>query len=67
MKPQVTPIHLNPDLTVVTDQSLVKRSALSVFRVVRAAVTHSKEVPGILQRAAEDVRSAWEESSRPNA
>ena len=67
MKPQVTPIRLNPDLTVAHDSSLVKRSALSVFRVVRAAVTHSKEVPGILQRAADDVRSAWAESSIPNA
>ena len=67
MKTQVKAIRLNHDLTVVRDSSLVKRGALSVFRVMRSVVAHSKEVPGIMQQAADDIRTAWEESSRPNA
>ena len=66
MKPQVTPIRINPDLTVVHDERLVKRGALHLFRLVRSAVTHGKTVPGLLQRAAEDVAEAWRESARPN-
>lgn len=64
MQVQVKPVSL---ATAQPTGRIVKRGALSLFRVVRAVVDHSKEVPGILQQAAEDVRTAWEESSRPNA
>jgi hypothetical protein len=49
------------------DSTVVKRTALTLFRVVRAAVDHSKVFPSIMQQAADDIRTAWEESSRPNA
>lgn len=67
MKPQVQPIRLNPDLTVVHEDSLVKQGALATFRAVRFLMAQSKKTPGLLQQAVVDVREAWEESSRPNA
>ncbi len=67
MKPQVTPIRLNSDLTLAHEERLVKRGALAFFRAVRVVVTQSREVPGIVHRAADDIRAAWQESARPNA
>jgi hypothetical protein len=67
MKPQVTPIRLNPDLTIIHDQSVVKQGALATFKAVRFLMAQSKKAPGLLQQAVSDVREAWEESSRPNA
>lgn len=45
--------------------STVKQVARSFFRLVRDAATHAREVPGIVQQATQDIRAAWEESSRP--
>jgi hypothetical protein len=64
MQVQVQPIRLS---VAQPTERLVKRGALTFFRVVRSVVDHSKEVPGLLEQAAHDVRQAWEESSRPNA
>jgi len=68
MKPQVTPIRLNPDLTVVHEGSLVKQGALATFRAVRFLLAQGKKAPGLLQQAVVDVREAWQESaSSPKA
>ena len=53
--------------TLAHEERLVKRGALAFFRAVRVVVTQSREVPGIVQRAADDIRAAWQESARPNA
>jgi hypothetical protein len=50
-----------------SEERLVKRSALFTFRAVRYLTAQARKAPGILQQAADDVRQAWEESSRPNA
>ncbi len=60
---QTVPIKLNSNQS--TD-SLVKRGALLAFRAVRSIASQAKEAPGILSQAASDVKSAWEQSSRPN-
>ncbi len=53
--------------TTGSDERLVKRCALGLFRLVRELASHAQEVPGVVMQAADDVRTAWEESSRPNA
>jgi hypothetical protein len=50
-----------------SEERLVKRCALGFFRLVREVASHAQEVPGVVIQAASDVRTAWEESSRPNA
>jgi hypothetical protein len=66
MKIHVQPIALTP-ATVQHSERLVKRSALTAFRLLRAACAQASTVPGILAQASADVREAWQESSRPNA
>lgn len=53
--------------TTGSDERLVKRGALGLFRLVRELASHAQEVPGVISQAVDDVRTAWEESSRPNA
>ncbi|MEI7431520.1 MAG: hypothetical protein WCL27_13780 [Betaproteobacteria bacterium] len=65
MKIQVQPIALTP-AHPVTSERLVKRGALTAFRLIRAAIGQAATVPGILAQASTDVRDAWQESSRPN-
>jgi hypothetical protein len=66
MKALPQPISLKSLSTAVEDRP-VKRGALAAFRILRAGLDQAKTVPGLLQRAATDVREAWEESSRPKA
>jgi hypothetical protein len=66
MKIHVQPIALTP-ITVQSSERLVKRGALTAFRLLRAACAQASTVPGILAQASADVREAWQESSRPNA
>jgi hypothetical protein len=66
MKIHVQPIALTP-ATVQHSERLVKRGALTAFRLLRAACAQASTVPGILAQASADVREAWQESSRPNA
>ncbi len=47
-------------------ERIVLRAALLLFGAVRAIASQAKEAPGILSQAASDVKSAWEQSSRPN-
>ncbi len=61
------PIYLNPDLTVRKEESLVKQGALTTFRALRYLMVQSRKAPGLMQRAADDIRTAWQESARPNA
>ena len=63
MKTQVQPIALTP-ATAQSSERIVKRGALSAFRVIRAAIGHAKTVPGILAQATADVHDAWEESNQ---
>lgn len=62
MSIKTQPIHL---ITQHPSDSAVKQAARGFFRFVREAATHAREVPGIVQKAAGDIREAWEESSRP--
>ena len=66
MKVHVQPIALTP-AAQQSSESIVKRSALSAFRLLRAAIGQASTVPGMLAQASADVRDAWQESSRPNA
>ena len=59
------PVRLTETITV--QERFVKRCALGIFRLVRSVATHAEEVPGIVKQATDDVRAAWEESSRPKA
>ena len=43
----------------------VKSAALVVFRLVREMSEHAKRVPDLVSTAADDIRSAWEESASP--
>ena len=65
MKVNVQPIALKP-ASFQSSERLVKRGALTAFRLLRAALEKSSTVPGILAQASADVRDAWQESSRPN-
>ena len=47
-------------------ERLVKRGALLAFRALRAVTERAKQAPGILAQAGADVRTAWQESARPN-
>ena len=60
------PVTLDPDYPAISNERIVKTCALQAFRALRVVMSHSKEVPGLLQQAANDIRSAWEETSRPN-
>ena len=66
MKIHVQPIALTP-VRSSSSERLVKRGALTAFRLLRAACAQASTVPGILAQASADVREAWQESSRPNA
>jgi hypothetical protein len=48
-------------------ERLVKRGALSTFRLLRAAAAQATKVPGALAQASADVRSAWQESACPKS
>ena len=65
MKVNVQPIALKP-ASFHTSERLVKRGALTAFRLLRVAIGQASTVPGILAQASADVRDAWQESSRPN-
>jgi hypothetical protein len=65
MKVHVQPIALTP-ASLQSSERIVKRGALSAFRLLRAAIGQASTVPGILAQASADVRDAWQESSRPN-
>ena len=65
MKVNVQPIALTPATPQVSER-LVKRGALTAFRLIRAAIGQASTVPGILAQARADVRDAWQEFSRPN-
>jgi hypothetical protein len=64
MKHHVQPVRLN-NLPAKTEASVVKSSALTAFRLLRAAIEHARTVPGVLSQAATDIQQAWEESSSP--
>lgn len=66
MKPITRPVALRA-VNVKADESAVKHSALSAFRLVRAAVAQAKTVPALVAQAASDVRQAWEESASPKS
>ena len=66
MKHTTKPIPLHP-VTVKAEESVVKRSALSTFRLVRAAVAQARTVPAFVAQAASDVRQAWGESASPKS
>ena len=42
----------------------IKRGALALFRVVRAASNRAKETPSALTKAVNEVREAWQESAQ---
>ncbi len=65
MKVNVQPITLTP-ASLQSSERIVKRGALSAFRLLRAAIGQASTVPDILVQASADVRDAWQESSRPN-
>jgi ribosome-associated toxin RatA of RatAB toxin-antitoxin module len=48
------------------NERLVKRGARGFFRLVREVASYAEAAPAAVIQAAADVRSAWEESSRPN-
>ena len=62
MKTQAQPVALTP-ASAQTSERIVKRGALSAFRLLRAAIGQAKTVPGILAQATADIRDAWEESN----
>ena len=64
MKVNVQPIALKP-ASQQAGERIVKRGALSAFRLLRAVVEQAKTVPGFVAQAAIDVRQAWEESASP--
>ena len=66
MKIHVQPIALTP-VRSSSSERLVKRGALTAFRLLHAACAQASTVPGLLAQASADVRDAWQESSRPNA
>ncbi len=57
-------IHL--DGNKQKSERLVLRGARAAFKALRALTAQAKEAPGILSQAVSDVKSAWEQSSRPN-
>lgn len=66
MKHNTQPIRLTPSIAP-DDSRLIKQGALTMFRLLRSGIEQAKELPGIVQQVATDIREAWEESSRPNA
>jgi len=64
MSIQSQPVQLST--TTDSDERLVKRCALGIFRFMREVASYAEEVPGVVSQAVDDVRTAWEESSRPN-
>ena len=62
---QVT-VNLKKNVRAEAEQSLTKRCALSVFRLVRAAAEYAEAAPSQLVESFNDIKSAWDES-RPNA
>jgi len=46
--------------------SRVKACAYHAFRLVRVVQAKAAQAPGVIARAATDVREAWVESARPN-
>lgn len=66
MKHTVQPIPL-VKAAAPDDSRLIKQGALTMFRLLRSGIEQAKELPGIVQQVATDIREAWEESSRPNA
>ena len=58
-------INLKKNVKPEAQQSLTKRCALSVFRVVRAATEYAEAAPSQLVESFNDIKSAWDES-RPN-
>lgn len=66
MKHTVQPIPL-VKVAAPDDSRLIKQGALTMFRLLRSGIEQAKELPGIVQQVATDIREAWEESSRPNA
>jgi hypothetical protein len=49
------------------ESSLTKTAALVTFRALRSVAGYVAELPAVATQVADDVRQAWEESSRPNA
>ncbi|MBU0752975.1 MAG: hypothetical protein KJ787_04050 [Gammaproteobacteria bacterium] len=64
MKTHLSPIPLsNPS----EEGKVVKTCALFTFRALRTVADYVSQLPAVATQAANDVREAWEESSRPNA
>lgn len=59
-------IPLTKKVKAEAQQSLTKRLALGVFKKVRAAAQHGKNVPTHLAQSFADVRDAWVESQPKN-
>jgi len=59
-------INLKKNVKPEAEQSLTKRCALSVFRVVRAAAEYAEAAPSQLVESFTEIRDAWIESQRPN-
>jgi len=55
-------INLKKNVKAEAEQSLTKRCALSVFRVVRAAAEYAEAAPSQLAESFNDIKSAWIES-----
>lgn len=47
-------------------ESIVKRSAVTTFKLLRKVQHQARTLPGLVQQAVKDVREAWEETSHPN-
>lgn len=47
-------------------QRLVKRTALSTFRALRAIGHQTQKVPGVFAQVGADIQSAWQESAKHN-
>jgi hypothetical protein len=62
MKHHLQPVHI---VTTPAHGSPVKRGARVVFTLLRSVMTQAQTVPGLVQQAASDIRSAWEETASP--
>lgn len=45
---------------------IVKRGAAFAFRTLFAVAEQAKKAPGLFKQAADDVRTAWQETAHPN-
>ena len=64
MKVQVQAIPLSDSQP---SERIVKRGALILFRGLRAVAAQAAKAPGVFAQASADVKSAWRETSSPNA